>query len=115
MKLIRGQLIHRRYRLDERLAQGGMGEVWRAYDMDLRKNVAIKALRSDLVDDKSKLIRLRAEAHNSANLAHPNIAALFEYYEYDGIGFLAIALGEVISSPLDSEDVEVTKYYYSDQ
>ena len=90
MKLIRGQLIHRRYRLDERLAQGGMGEVWRAYDMDLRKNVAIKALRSDLVDDKSKLIRLRAEAHNSANLAHPNIAALFEYYEYDGIGFLAM-------------------------
>ncbi|OZG66657.1 serine-threonine protein kinase [Bifidobacterium hapali] len=88
MKLIEGQLIHRRYRLDRRLAQGGMGEVWKAYDIQLNRPVAIKALRSDQSNMESKLQRLRAEAHNSANLAHPNIAALFEYYEHDGIGFL---------------------------
>ena len=74
MKLIEGQLIHRRYRLDARLAQGGMGEVWKGYDIQLGREVAIKALRSDMT--------------NAANLAHPNIAALFEYYEHDGIGFL---------------------------
>ena len=68
MKLVEGRLIHGRYRLDARLAQGGMGEVWKGWDIQLN--------------------RLRAEAHNSANLAHPNIAALFEYYEHDGIGFL---------------------------
>ena len=40
-----------------------------------------------MTNAEAKLRRLRAEAHNSANLAHPNIAALFEYYEHDGIGF----------------------------
>ena len=90
MKLIEGQLIHRRYRLDSRLAQGGMGEVWKGYDIQLGREVAIKALRSDMTNAEAKLRRLRAEAHNSANLAHPNIAALFEYYEHDGIGFLVM-------------------------
>lgn len=88
MRLIEGQLIHRRYRLDHRLAQGGMGEVWKGYDIELGRPVAIKALRADTDNVEAKLRRLRAEAHNSANLAHPNIAALFEYYEHDGIGFL---------------------------
>ena len=88
MKLVEGQLIHGRYRLDMRLAQGGMGEVWRGYDIQLGRPVAIKALRGDVNNVEAKLRRLRTEAHNSANLAHPNIAALFEYYEHDGIGFL---------------------------
>ncbi|RBP99621.1 serine/threonine-protein kinase [Bifidobacterium xylocopae] len=88
MKLIEGQLVHGRYRLDSRLAQGGMGEVWRGYDIELKREVAIKALRPDLNCDQVRLQRLRAEAHNSANLAHPNIAALFGYYEHDGIGFI---------------------------
>ena len=88
MRLIEGQLIHRRYRLDSRLAQGGMGEVWKGFDIQLGRPVAIKALRTDTTNQESKLRRLRPEAPNSANLAHPNIAALFEYYEHDGIGFL---------------------------
>ena len=46
MKLVEGQLIHRRYRLDSRLAQGGMGEVWKGYDIQLGRPVAIKALRA---------------------------------------------------------------------
>ncbi len=97
MKLVQGQLMHHRYRLDQRLAQGGMGEVWRGYDIELNRPVAIKALRSDLDDpDSNKLRRLRAEAHNSANLAHPNIAALFDYYEKDGVGFLVM---EYVDSP----------------
>lgn len=88
MKLVEGQLIHNRYRLDHRLAQGGMGEVWKGYDIQLGRVVAIKALRGDLTDVEAKRRRLRIEAHNSADLAHPNIAALFDYYEHDGIGFL---------------------------
>lgn len=88
MKLVEGQLVHHRYRLDRRLAQGGMGEVWKGFDIQLGRIVAVKALRTDTSNVEAKLRRLRAEAHNSANLAHPNIAALFDYYEYDGIGFL---------------------------
>lgn len=100
MKLVEGQLIHRRYRLDKRLAQGGMGEVWRGQDMEINRDVAIKAMRADLTVDDSKLRRLRAEARNSANLAHPNIAALFEYYEDNGIGYLIM---EYVPSPSLSE------------
>ncbi|BDR53942.1 serine/threonine protein kinase [Bombiscardovia apis] len=88
MKLIEGQLVHGRYRLDQRLAQGGMGEVWKGFDIQLSRVVAIKALRPDLTNEESRIQRLRSEAHNSANLAHPNIAALFGYYEHDGIGFI---------------------------
>ena len=97
MRLVPGQLMHHRYRLDKRLAQGGMGEVWKGYDIELNRPVAIKALRSDLDDpNSSRLRRLRAEAHNSADLAHPNIAALFDYYENDGVGFLVM---EYVDSP----------------
>ena len=64
MKLEEGQLIHRRYRLDKRLAQGGMGEVWRGQDMEINRDVAIKAMLADLTVDDSKLRRLRAEARN---------------------------------------------------
>ncbi|MBQ5762684.1 MAG: serine/threonine protein kinase [Aeriscardovia sp.] len=88
MKLMEGQIIHRRYRLVKRLAQGGMGEVWIAYDLEAERDVAVKALRGDLTEDKTRLERLRIEAKNSAYLVHPAIAALFDYCEKDGMGFL---------------------------
>ncbi len=88
MKLIEGQIIHSRYRLEKRVAQGGMGEVWKAYDLGAKREVAVKALRSDLEENSSRLERMRIEAKNSAYLAHPAIAALFDYYENNGMGFL---------------------------
>lgn len=88
MKLIEGQIINSRYRLEKRLAQGGMGEVWKAYDVAGKREVAVKALRGDLEESASRLQRLRIEAKNSARLAYPTIAALFDYYENNGMGFL---------------------------
>lgn len=88
MRLVEGQIIHRRYRLDTQIAHGGMGEVWKAWDTVLHRTVAVKVLRSDVLADHQHLARLRAEARNSADLAHPNIAALFDYYEEDGAGFI---------------------------
>lgn len=90
MKLVEGQIIHRRYRLDSQIAHGGMGEVWKAWDTILHRPVAVKVLRSDILADPQHLERLRIEAHNSADLAHPNIAALFDYYEEDGAGFIVM-------------------------
>ncbi|MBO7717296.1 MAG: serine/threonine protein kinase [Aeriscardovia sp.] len=88
MKLIEGQIIHSRYRLEKRVAQGGMGEVWKAYDLGAKREVAVKALRGDLEENSSRLERMRIEAKNSAYLAHPAIAALFDYYENNRMGFL---------------------------
>lgn len=106
VKLIEGQPIHRRYRLDLRLAQGGMGEVWKGYDIQLGREVAIKALRLDMTNAEAKLRRLRAKAYNSTNLAHPNIAVLFEYYEHDGINFLIMeyAPSKSLANLLHSKD-----------
>ena len=62
MKLIEGQLIHRRYRLDSRLAQGGMGEVWEATDHVIGRTVAIKILKDEYMGDPGFLERFRAAA-----------------------------------------------------
>ena len=58
MKLVEGQLVHHRYRLDRRLAQGGMGEVWKGFDIQLGRIVAVKALRTDTSNVEAKLRRL---------------------------------------------------------
>lgn len=70
-----------RYTLRSRIAVGGMGEVWRAEDTVLHREVAIKVLKGDLSGDPSFLDRFRAEARHTAALAHPGIANVFDYGE----------------------------------
>jgi len=75
------QLLGNRYRLLDRIAGGGMGEVWRATDEVLGREVAVKVLRREYADDPTFLQRFRAEARHSANLAHPGIAAVYDFGE----------------------------------
>lgn len=70
-----------RYTLRSRVAVGGMGEVWRAEDTVLHREVAVKVLKSDLSGDPTFLDRFRAEARHTAALAHPGIASVFDYGE----------------------------------
>jgi len=70
-----------RYTLRSRIAVGGMGEVWRAEDTVLHREVAIKVLKGDLTGDPTFLDRFRAEARHTAALAHPGIASVFDYGE----------------------------------
>ncbi|WP_233498381.1 serine/threonine-protein kinase [Blastococcus sp. TF02A-26] len=63
------------------LATGGMGQVWRAHDTRLGRDVALKVLRSEFTGDPSFLARFRAEARHTAVLSHPNIATLYDYGE----------------------------------
>jgi tRNA A-37 threonylcarbamoyl transferase component Bud32 len=74
-------LLAGRYRLDERIAVGGMGEVWRAEDTVLGRVVAVKCLKPEYVDDAEFRERFRAEARHSAGLSHPNIASVYDYGE----------------------------------
>lgn len=98
-------LLGGRYRLTERIARGGMGEVWRATDELLSRPVAVKLLREDLAVDPGFLGRFRAEARNTAMLAHPGIAAVHDYGEQGGYAYLVMELipGEPLSWILSRE------------
>ncbi|TDC29073.1 serine/threonine-protein kinase, partial [Micromonospora sp. KC213] len=67
-----------RYRLDERVATGGMGDVWRATDLVLGRRVAVKVLLPALVSDPDFIARFRAEARIMAALRHPGIVQVFD-------------------------------------
>lgn len=73
-----GLLLDDRYRLDNRIAAGGMGEVWRGTDLLLGRVVAVKLMRQQ---DAEGLARFRAEARYAALLQHPNIALVYDYWE----------------------------------
>ncbi|MFP5021149.1 serine/threonine-protein kinase [Pseudonocardia phyllosphaerae] len=82
--LAAGELISDRYRLDRRIAVGGMGEVWEASDTRLGRSVAVKILKSDLSDDPEFLHRFRIEARTVASLGYSGIAGVHDYGEDDG-------------------------------
>ena len=71
----------RRYRLDSRIATGGMGEVWRATDTLLDRQVAVKLLKTEFADNPTFRVRFESEAQHAASLHHPNIATVFDVGE----------------------------------
>ena len=107
MKPIVGLALGGRYRLEQQIAVGGMGEVWVAHDVSLARDVAVKVLREEFVGDSGFLDRFRTEARNSASLSHPNIAQLFDYGEQDGSAYLVMELvmGEPMSDLLERQPV----------
>ena len=74
----RGTLLGGRYELDQIIGRGGMAEVWRARDLRLVRDVAIKRLRIDLASDPTFQARFRREAQSAAGLNHPNIVAVYD-------------------------------------
>ncbi len=74
-----GSVLQNRYRLDEHIAVGGMGEVWRGTDLVLNRKVAVKLLRPEHADDRDLVVRFRAEARMAGLLSHPNIAQVFDF------------------------------------
>ena len=82
------------YLILEKIGQGGMGEVWRARDSTLDREVALKLLPLDLASDPERLARFRREAKVLASLNHPNIAAIYGFEEDKGQSFLVMELAE---------------------
>jgi eukaryotic-like serine/threonine-protein kinase len=79
-----------RYRIIERIASGGMGEVFRAHDAVLDREVAIKVLHRSLAGDADFIDRFRREARAAAVLNHPNIAGVYDWGAVDGIYYMTM-------------------------
>jgi eukaryotic-like serine/threonine-protein kinase len=82
------------YRVLSKLGEGGMGEVYRATDTKLGRDVAIKVLPADVAGDPERLARFEREARLLASLNHPNIAAIFGIEHAGAVPFLAMELVE---------------------
>jgi TolB-like protein/Tfp pilus assembly protein PilF len=87
------------YEIQSPLGAGGMGEVYRATDTKLGRDVALKVLPSEMSHDAERLTRFRREAKTLAQLDHPSIVTIYSVEECDGIHFLTMQLVEGL--PLD--------------
>ena len=105
MKPAVGQLYGDRYRLQLRIAIGGMGEVWQAEDELILRQVAIKILKEEYLSDPNFLERFRSEARSAALVEHEGIANVFDYGEDTGAAYLVMELvpGESLSRLLERE------------
>ncbi len=90
----------RRYRLDARIATGGMGEVWRGTDTTLGREVAVKLLKHEYADDPTFRARFETEARHAASLHHPNIAAIYDFGESGHRPYLVMEL--IAGQPLSA-------------
>jgi serine/threonine protein kinase/Flp pilus assembly protein TadD len=80
------------YRIIEKIGAGGMGEVYRAHDEQLDRDVALKILPAGLLADEAARKQFRKEALALAKLNHPNIETVYEFGSQDGVDFLAMEL-----------------------
>ncbi len=99
------------YEITAKLGEGGMGQVYRARDTNLRRDVALKFLPAEFVRDAERIARFEREARALAALQHPNIASVYGFEEKDAQRFLIMELVEgedlaarIARGPLSQED-----------
>ncbi|HEY7188632.1 MAG TPA: protein kinase, partial [Vicinamibacterales bacterium] len=95
------------YRVLAQLGSGGMGNVYRAHDSKLNRDVAIKVLRGSWGTDEDRLIRFRREAHLLASLNHPNIGQIYGLEEFDGTCALVM---ELVEGPTLADRIVATPF-----
>lgn len=83
-----------RYRILSRLGSGGMAEVYKARDLNLQRDVAVKILRADFIEDPDFRARFLQEARSAANLIHPNIVTIYDFGHDAGQYFIIMELVE---------------------
>lgn len=98
-----GTVVAERYRIVSRIGEGGMGQVYLAEHVRMKRKSAIKIMRPSLVGEVDALQRFTREAEHASQLSHPNIAAIFDFGETtDGVVYLAMEFvdGESLAAKL---------------
>src|SRR5258708_34251864 len=84
------RVFNARYEIKQRVARGGMAEVFLARDLLLDRPVALKVLFPEFATDRSFVERFRREAQAAANLSHPNIVSVYDWGEEGGTYFIVM-------------------------
>jgi serine/threonine protein kinase len=107
-RLATGQLL-RHFRLESVLGEGGMGVVYRAFDTQLCRPVAVKVLPPELTADAERRQRFLLEARAAARISHPAVAQIFYVDEQDGITFLVMELveGKTVRDLINSQELDL--------
>jgi serine/threonine-protein kinase len=101
-----GTVLADRYLVHERLGEGGMGEVYLAEHIRIKRKVAVKLMRSWMVGDPVAVSRFHREAENASQISHPNVAQVYDFGETsDGMIYLAMEFvpGEPLSAIIERE------------
>jgi Tol biopolymer transport system component len=100
-----------RYEIRSKIGEGGMGEVYRARDESLNRDVAIKVLPASFAQDADRLRRFEQEAHAISALNHSNILTVYDVGTYDGAPFFVSELldGEELRDSLDEAPIPLRK------
>src|SRR5438094_6049134 len=100
-----------RYELRSQIGEGGMGEVYLAEDMQLRRHVALKILPRQVASNKDRMRRFTQEAQAAAALNHPNIAHIYEIGEADGLHFISMEFvdGLTLRQLVHDQHTDLTK------
>ena len=92
-----GTMLSGRYEVLKRVGNGGMADVYMAKDHKLNRNVAVKVLKSEYVEDEKFLKKFETEAQAVARLSHPNIVNIYDVGMEDGINYIVMELAEGIT------------------
>jgi eukaryotic-like serine/threonine-protein kinase len=99
-----------RYRLDDKIGEGAMADVYRAYDESIDRQVAVKVLKEELARDQELSVRFLREARAAGALSHPNIATIYDVGVVDGVTYIAMELIE--GQTLDAALLEQGRFPY---
>ncbi len=88
--IMKGQKINDRYQIIKTIGEGGMANVYLAYDTILDRNVAVKVLRGDLATDEKFVRRFQREALSASSLSHPNIVEVYDVGEDNGLYYIVM-------------------------